>query len=358
MNRSPLHSIHERNGAHWAPFAGWQLPLHFGSQLSEHRAVRSECGWFDVSHMGVVDVTGTEATAAMRLLLTNDVTRLDEPGAGLYTLMLNDQGGILDDLIIFRTSNGYRLIVNAATTADDLEWMRSRLDRFDFTIIHRTEYAMVAVQGPTARQTVGRLYPELDGELAALAPFQGFFQKEWFLSRTGYTGEDGLEIILPAEHAEALADTLSERRVQPCGLGARDSLRLEAGLNLYGQDMDSSVRPRACNLNWTVDTSDTDRQFVGSESLTEDESETQVGLILEQKGMMRHGYSVYSGEQAVGMVTSGGFSPTLNASIGLARINRDVLGPLSVDIRGRQLPAKRVKPPFVRNGRARVETGQ
>ncbi|HHQ41888.1 MAG TPA: glycine cleavage system aminomethyltransferase GcvT, partial [Chromatiales bacterium] len=254
--RTPLHDRHLAAGARMVGFAGWEMPLHYGSQVEEHHAVRRAAGVFDVSHMTVVDVTGEGAEPFLRRLLANDVARLTEEGRALYTCMLNERGGILDDLIVYRAGPGwFRLVVNAATREKDLAWMRRHAGPHGAAVAERAELAMLAVQGPEARERALPLLPQaLRGAAAALAPFRAAHlgPDAWLVARTGYTGEDGFEVILPAEEAGALWDGLLAAGVRPCGLGARDTLRLEAGLNLYGQDMDEDTTPLECGLGWTV----------------------------------------------------------------------------------------------------------
>lgn len=371
LKHTPLHAVHVGAGARMAPFGGWQLPVAYGSQIEEHHAVRRAAGMFDVSHMTIVDVTGAGARAYLEWLLANDVGKLDHPRgdadcAALYTCMLDPLGGILDDLIVYRfTGDSYRLIVNAATREKDLAWLGKQAAGFDVALAERADLALVAVQGPEARRIAAPLVPG-GADVMKLPPFSARRAGEWLLARTGYTGEDGLEIMLPQQQAEKLWCDLQSRDVTPCGLGARDTLRLEAGMNLYGQDMDESVTPLECGLGWTVDFGG-NRAFSGREALEErlraGSAAAQVGVILDSRGVLRAGYEVITAA-GEGLVTSGTFSPTLGRAIGLARVQRPVRvqgvaeGPGHVFIRGHKHPVRVVKPPFVRNGRILVDLEQ
>ncbi|MED5535608.1 MAG: glycine cleavage system aminomethyltransferase GcvT [Pseudomonadota bacterium] len=362
LKRTPLHQIHIEAGARMVGFGGWSMPVAYQSQIEEHNAVRSFAGMFDVSHMTIVDVSGNQAEEYLRWLLANDVAKLKASKKGickaLYTCMLNDNGGILDDLIVYRLNERlFRLIVNAATREKDLAWLSDGASRYSVKLIERVELAMVAVQGPQARTIVDALLSG-DMSLEALAPFTAKWINDWLVARTGYTGEDGVEILLPAGQVSALWEGLLEQGVMACGLGARDTLRLEAGLNLYGLDMDESITPLECGLEWTVSFGE-GRAFMGRDALEErfrgGIALKQVGLILEGRGVLRAGFSVKT-RVGDGTVTSGTFSPTLARSIALARVpTAAVQGPCEALIRGRSIPVQCVKPPFVRNGEIKVE---
>lgn len=362
MQRTPLYEFHRDQGAKLVPFHGWEMPIHYGSQIAEHHAVRTAAGLFDVSHMTTIDLEGDDVTRFLRRLLANDVSRLETPGQALYSPMLNEAGGVIDDLICYRMPTGYRMVVNSATRQADLDWIEQQVANEDVQIRERTDLAMLAVQGPTARQTVAQIFPELDTELAILKPFQALEKDNYFIARTGYTGEDGVEILLPNEAADALARDLVSHDVQPCGLGARDTLRLEAGMNLYGTDMDATVSPLACGMGWTIDWRDENRDFIGKTAVAEQRKAGDlprlVGLILQGRGVMRGGQTVSIDGDSVGVVTSGTFSPTLKQSIAFARVARHIGNECSVDIRGKLLPARIVKLPFVRHGQSLVEDPQ
>lgn len=351
---TPLHDRHAALGAKFVDFAGWDMPIAYGSQLDEHHAVRQQAGAFDVSHMCAVDIEGPEAVPLMRRLLANDVAKLKTPGKALYSCMLREDGGILDDLICYRMQEAWlRVVVNAATADKDIAWMQRQSADFDASVIPRPELCIIAVQGPYARELCDPLLGEAAEPASDLKPFAAIAAGPWFVGRTGYTGEDGFEIITDAEHALQLWDGLMEAQVVPVGLGARDTLRLEAGMNLYGQDMDESVSPLACGLDWTVALEPKERDFIGRAALLEQlaagDQPQFVGLVLEGRGVMRAHQTVRAA-CGDGELTSGGFSPTMDASIGLARLPAGELGKVTVDIRGREVPARVVSPPFVRHG--------
>ncbi len=361
-DKTPLYERHVESGARMVDFGGWDMPLHYGSQIDEHRVVRESAGIFDVSHMTVVDVSGQDAEAYLRKLLANDVAKLDRPGRGLYGCMLNDAGGVIDDLIVYwRDASDYRVVVNAATRVQDLDWMCAVAADFAVTVRERAGLMMLAVQGPTATKLAAPLLPAAL-RLSALdqSPFSFVGDSDWFVARTGYTGEDGWEIILDVTAGCDLWDAAVAAGIRPCGLGARDTLRLEAGLALYGQDMDQQVSPLVSALGWTVAWEPAGREFIGRAALEQQRdagpAEKLVGLILEDRGIMRHGQRVLTGS-GDGTITSGGFSPTMQRSIALARIPADVTGTCQVQIRNDKRNAKIVRPPFVRHGRILVDPG-
>jgi aminomethyltransferase len=359
-NKTPLYDVHLEQGARTVDFGGWDMPIHYGSQIEEHHAVRTDAGMFDVSHMTVVDVSGPDATAFVRLLLANDVAKLKQSGKALYTCMLNEAGGVIDDLIVYYLSDtSYRMVVNAATREKDLAWLRAHADGFDVRVDHREELAMIAVQGPNAREKAAACLNEEDRSAAmALGAFFAGRFGDLFVARTGYTGEDGWEIIVPAGQAETLWRSLAAAGIRPCGLGARDTLRLEAGMNLYGSDMDETTTPLESALGWTIAWEPEDRKFIGREALEVQRRDGPprklVGLLLEDRGVLRAHQRVIVEGVGEGEVTSGTFSPTLGRSVGLARVPTGVGEMVAVDIRGRQLAARVVRPPFVRYGKAKV----
>lgn len=356
--KTVLHQTHQAMGARLVPFGGWDMPLHYGSQLDEHHQVRRDAGMFDVSHMTVVDLQGSDARVYLRRLLANDVDRLKVSGKALYSCMLNEQGGVIDDLIVYYlTDEWYRMVVNAGTTEKDLAWLEKQRGGFNLSITPRRDLAMIAVQGPNARaKALSLLSSELQKSGAELKPFNAVADGDWFLARTGYTGEDGFEIMLPAADAPAFWRSLADAGVAPCGLGARDTLRLEAGMNLYGADMDEETTPLEAGLTWTVAWEPEDRQFIGRDSLQEQRTDAEkkrfVGLLLTGRGVLRNHLKLFSGEVEIGEITSGGFSPTLQRSIALARVSPAIGETCEVEIRGKRVAAQVVKPPFVRNGKA------
>jgi len=356
---TPLHAAHVAAGARMVDFAGWDMPVNYGSQIEEHHAVRRDAGMFDVSHMLALDLSGPDATVYLRALLANDVDKLKTPGKALYSCMLNDQGGVIDDLIVYRFSTSdYRIVVNAGTATKDVDWMQRCIAATgaDVTLQSRRDLAMIAVQGPYAIERAATVLPELSSPQDIPAPFSGRRAGDLMIARTGYTGEDGLEIAVPADRVEQLWNALLSAGVKPCGLGARDTLRLEAGMNLYGQDMDDAVSPLDAGLAWTVDFTDEARDFIGRNALRANPATRRMlGLILEDKGVLRSHMKVFTGA-GEGETTSGSFSPTLEKSIALARLPLPVQAGEEVDIevRGKRLKARTVKLPFVRNGQPLV----
>ena len=350
--RTPLFGAHGRTGARMVSFAGWEMPLHYGSQVAEHHAVRDAAGMFDVSHMTVTDVSGRDAGPFLRRAVANDVARLAAPGKALYGALLNDVGGVVDDLISYRRADGYRVVSNAGTRDRVLEWLGGLAEPFDVDLRERKDLAMIAVQGP---QSLARFIEATGREEATdLGLFEARESGGWMIARTGYTGEDGLEVLLPAEAAKPLWQTLERAGVTPAGLGARDTLRLEAGLNLHGQDMDESVTPLESNMAWTVAWDPPERDFVGRASLVaQRRSKTHAkltGVVLEARGVLRRGMTVRT-DAGAGVVTSGIFSPTLRRGIGLARVPRAARGEARIAMRtGEPRLGRLVRPPFVRHG--------
>jgi aminomethyltransferase len=359
--KTPNYDNHVAVGAKIVDFGGWDMPLHYGSQKEEHHAVRQHAGMFDVSHMTIVDLQGERQAEFLRHLLANDVAKLQDPGKALYTCMLTAEGGVIDDLIVYFLGDArYRLIVNAATREKDLAWIAQQGETFGITTRERAELAMIAVQGPKARELAA---PCIDSEWRQAAldlkPFNGLEAGDSFVARTGYTGEDGWEIVVAAAGAPALWDRLAAAGVQPCGLGARDTLRLEAAMNLYGNDMDETVSPLESGLAWTVAWEPEDRDFIGRTALEKqrhDEDKRRfVGLLLEDKGVLRTHQRVVVEGIGDGEITSGGFSPTIGRSIALARVPAGDYDQAEVDVRGKLLNVRIVKTPFVRNGQIRID---
>jgi glycine cleavage system T protein (aminomethyltransferase) len=358
LKQTPLNALHRELGAKLVDFGGWEMPLHYGSQIEEHHQVRRDCGLFDVSHMRVVDIRGSDVRGFLRRLLANNVDKLKTSGKALYSCMLNEMGGVLDDLIVyFMDEQWFRLVVNAATADKDTAWLRQRDTMWEagLDIAPRPELAMIAVQGPNARQRLWAALPGSREMTEAMKPFNAVQVGELFIARTGYTGEDGFEVMLPGKSAEFFWRSLMEQGARACGLGARDTLRLEARMNLYGQDMDENTTPIESGLAWTVDMS-ADRDFVGRAALVGMATRQLVGLVLLDKGVMRTHQKVYT-PAGEGEITSGSFSPTLNRSIALARIPVDSVpgDAVEVEVRDRRLLARIVKYPFVRNGKALIE---
>lgn len=368
---TPLYDEHVNLGAKLVDFAGWDMPINYGSQISEHNAVREHAGMFDVSHMTVVDIQGAGARDFLRFVLANDVAKIDGDGKALYTCMLNPRGGVVDDLIVYHVAGDwYRAVVNAATTEKDVAWMQSQTGEFDVQVNQREGFSILAVQGPAARELVK---DQLDSDLAersmSLKPFQVAAQGDWTVGRTGYTGEDGFEMALPADAAVDFWRSLVDAGVTPVGLGARDTLRLEGGLNLYGHDMDDDHSPLIAALGWTVAFEPTDRAFIGREALEFEREQgvkhKLVPVLLEGRGVLREGaavrnegnekYADPAADDVPGVLTSGSYSPTLERSIGLARVPSDWDGErVEIGVRGKWQSARVVKTPFVRQGKIKV----
>ena len=359
MKKTPFYACHIEANGKIVDFGGWALPVNYGSQIKEHEIVRQDSGMFDVSQMQIIDISGEDAKAFLRYLMCNDVAKLNKNGSGkaLYSAILNEHAGIIDDLIVYLTDTNetsYRIVSNGATSEKDLLWINTQATKYNVTITPRDDLAILAVQGPNAINKVIQANPQLLAQLQQLKPFESFTSDNYFYARTGYTGENGLEIILPQNDAHRLWHELLDVNVTPCGLGARDTLRLEAGMNLYGHDMDENITPIECNMDCVVDLSDKNRDFIGKvkylELKAKNKNSMQVGIVLTGKGVLREGQKIIVSGQESGVVTSGTFSPTLKTSIAIARV-KDFNDEVAVEIRGQQISAKLVKLPFVRNGR-------
>jgi len=360
--RTPLYQCHLDAGARMVDFAGWEMPINYGSQIAEHEAVRRAAGVFDVSHMTVVDVSGGASKAFLQHLLANDVGRLGVNGKALYSCMLNPEGGVIDDLIVYLLrDNHYRVVINSATRDKDLAWIEREAAAFDgLEIRFRDDVAMLAVQGPEARARARDLFEDYQQQaLEQLSRFQGVEFDDCFVARTGYTGEDGYEIMVPAAAAAEWWDGLLAAGVAPCGLGARDTLRLEAGMNLYGADMDETTSPWVAGLGWTLALAD-DREFVGKSALLAQQAagikQSFVGLLLLDKGVLRNHLRVLT-PLGDGEITSGSYSPTLQRSIAMARVPAGAAGTVEVEVRNKLLKAEIVKLPFVREGKSMLTNG-
>jgi aminomethyltransferase len=355
--RTPLYDLHIAAGGKIVDFAGWDMPIHYGSQIEEHHVVRRDAGMFDVSHMLAIDLNGPDAQRWLRRLIANDVAKLKTPGKALYSCLLKDDGTVIDDLIVyFFAADHYRIVVNAGTADKDLAWMQRQTGEFRIELTPRRDLAMIAVQGPNARAKFWQAFPTTRAVSEPLGVFQAAFDGDWLVARTGYTGEDGFEITLPAEQAADVWAQLAAAGVKPAGLGARDTLRLEAGMNLYGQDMDETQNPLESGLSWTVDMKDATRDFIGKSALATRRIEKDfVGLVLLDRGVLRSHQKVVTALGA-GETTSGSFSPSMNQSIALARVPAGVKpgDEVQVEIRDKLLRAKVVKPTFVRNGKTLV----
>ena len=355
--KTVLYDKHVEYGGKIVDFAGWQMPVNYGSQMDEHHQVRNDAGMFDVSHMTVIDLNGTEVRTFLQHLLANDVAKLKDQGKALYSCMLNKDGGVIDDLIVYyMTDSWYRVVVNAATRDKDMAWIDDQSAGFELEINERADLAMIAVQGPHAREKAIEALPvDVVEAVSGLDRFFGCDCGEWFVGRTGYTGEDGFEIMLPDSEAPAFWDRLAEAGVKPCGLGARDTLRLEAGMNLYGTDMTETTSPLISGLGWTIAWEPGDRDFIGRDALQKERdkgvAQKLVGLVLQDKGVLRGHQKVVVETVGEGETTSGSYSPTLKQSIAFARVPKQTGDKCQVEIRGKMLNAKVVKPVFVRDGK-------
>ena len=370
--QTPLYQWHQSNNGKIVDFSGWDMPVNYGSQIEEHHAVRQAAGMFDVSHMTVVDVTGVDAKAYLQTLLANDVARIDGMlGKALYSGMLNTSGGVIDDLIVYNMGDDaagmqwYRTVVNCGTREKDLAWMAAQAATFTVSVNERADLAMIAVQGPQAIRLHQQVATStLAEKIQALDVFQGVEYEGSFYARTGYTGEDGLEIIVPNDHALALWESFINVGVRACGLGARDTLRLEAGMNLYGNEMDDAVSPLVANMAWTIAWQPESRQFLGRDAITQEKQQgvthKLVGLVMRDKGVLRAHQKVIvvaeDGSELTGEITSGTFSPTLGYSIALARVPSSVVigQQCLVEIRNKRVTVEVTKPCFVRNGEALI----
>jgi len=358
--QTPFYQSHVDSNAKIVDFGGWDMPLHYGSQMNEHHAVRQDAGMFDVSHMTVVEIKGSQAKPFLQYLLANDVDKLNQSGKALYSGMLNEKGGVIDDLIVyFINESHYRVVVNASTREKDLAWMNQQAAGFSVTVKENESFAMLAVQGPNAIDKTNRVLSDIQQQAVdGLGVFFAADSQGYFIARTGYTGEDGYEILLPVEQAAEFWEKLKTVGVTPCGLGARDTLRLEAGMNLYGNDMDESVSPLEANMAWTIAWQPEKRNFIGKSALLAEKQagvkNKLVGLVLEGRGVIRAHMKVIVDGVGEGETTSGTMSPTLKQSIGMARVPKATGESVMLEIRNKLVPAKVVKPAFVRKGKALI----
>ena len=359
--RTPLYDQHVAMGAKMVDFSGWDMPIHYGSQLEEHHQVRRDAGMFDVSHMTVVDLQGDTVRPFLGYLLANNVERLKTAGKALYSCMLNVDGGVIDDLIVYyMRDDWYRMVVNAATRDKDLAWIYQQAEQFQVEVTEREDLAMIAVQGPNGPARLSAVLGEGAAGILNLKPFVAGEFGGLFIGRTGYTGEDGFEVMVPNDDAADLWQRLHDEGVAPIGLGARDTLRLEAGMNLYGTDMDETTSPLESGLGWTIAWEPQERDFIGRQALERQRAEgvarKLAGLVLEGRGVLRNHQRVVS-DTGEGEVTSGSFSPTLGRAIAFARVPAAMVDRCEVDIRGKLVAARVVKPPFVRNGKSCLPEG-
>lgn len=354
LRRTPLYQAHVALGARMVPFAGWEMPIQYSGILAEARAVRTRMGMFDVSHMGRIRISGTGAVPLLNHVLTAHVERLAQ-GHARYSFLLNEEGGVLDDVILYRLGDDrFLLVCNAANRETVLPWLQRWARGFNSLTIHdaTAETAMIAVQGPDA---VGAAASLSVSPLSSLHPFGvatlSLGGTEVLVSRTGYTGEDGIELTMDAAQGPRVWQQLQDLGATPCGLGARDVLRLESGLRLHGSDMDATTTPLEAGLERFVALDK--GPFIGLEALKRQQAQglkrRLVGFHTLERGIPRHGYRLLAQGREVGAVTSGGYSPTLDRDIGMGYVAVDVSAPgtlLHVDIRGRRTPAEVVPLPF------------
>jgi aminomethyltransferase len=359
LKRTPLYSCHAELGARLVDFAGWEMPVQYEGVIEEHRAVRTAAGMFDVSHMGEVRVKGAGAEAFLQRLTPNDVSKL-VPGRAHYSGLLTDRGTYIDDLLIYRlAADDFLVVVNASNADRDFAWIAERAEGDAEVTNESDRYALIALQGPRAIEI---LTPMATAGIAAVK-YYGFLQgevagKPALLSRTGYTGEDGVELYLAPEDAPEIWRRLLEAGVKPAGLGARDTLRLEAAMALYGHEIDETTTPFEAGLNWVVKLDKGD--FLGREALQAQRAaglpRKLVGFEVQGRGIARQGHAVLSheGGEAVGAVTSGTWSPTFEKALGMAYVPVALAAPgtpLTIDVRGKALPAVVVETPFYRRAK-------
>ena len=368
LNKTVLHSAHLAAGAKLVDFGGWEMPVNYGSQIEEHLNTRKACGLFDVSHMAVVDIEGNNGTEFLQHVVANDVAKLKTDGQALYGCLLNENACVIDDLIVYRTDPGYRIVINAGTAENDLQWLTKQAQSFNaLKLIPRRSdlvgaidsLGMIAIQGPTAIEVLSNSIPESKEIVMTLKPFHSKTIETSFgkimVARTGYTGEDGFELMIPLSQTENVWHALTKAGGKPAGLGARDTLRLEAGMNLYGQDMNDQTSPLDAGLGWTIDLS-SQRNFIGREALEKYQQQFSfLGLVLLDKGVLRS-HQIVQTKLGAGEITSGTFSPSLQQSIALAKLPKgtEIGSTVTVIIRDKELQAKVVKPCFVRKGQSLI----
>ena len=352
MNKTSLHNAHIQLGAKMVNFSNWEMPISYSSLIEEHNAVRNAAGIFDVSHMSVFDFDDGDQIAFFEKIFANDIKKIYKDNKAIYGALLNEEGGILDDLIIYHANNKFRLVSNCSTREQNRQWFEKHAVEFGVKVMERSDMGILAIQGPDALNKILEI-KEIDAQVNTLQSFGCMFEGDKLYARTGYTGEDGLELIVPTKDINHLWDQALELGCTPIGLGARDTLRLEAGLNLYGNDMTINNHPYESNMGWTIDMSDENREFIGKDAiLSIDQSKSQkiVGIILQDKGILRSGYEI-THEQGKGVVLSGSYSPTLQSSIGLARVDQGYKENGKVMIRNKLLNIDFVSPRFLGQGK-------
>ena len=355
MNKTPLNNAHIELGAKMVNFSHWEMPISYTSLIEEHHAVRNTAGVFDVSHMSVFDFNGGDQVAFFEKIFANDIKKISNEDKAIYGALLNEEGGILDDLIIYHANEKFRLVSNCSTREQNRQWYEKHAVEFGVEVVERSDMGILAIQGPDALSKILSI-DGINPQVNNLQSFGCMFDGDKLYARTGYTGEDGLEIIVPSEDINQFWDQALRLGCTPIGLGARDTLRLEAGLNLYGNDMTIENHPYESNLGWTIDMTDENRQFIGKQALLSiDQSKSQkiVGIILRDKGVLRSGYEVIH-DEGKGVVLSGSYSPTLQSSIGLARVDQGYKKDGKVMIRNKMLNIDFVSPRFIERGKISI----
>ena len=355
MNKTALNNAHIELGAKMVNFSHWEMPISYTSLIEEHHAVRNTAGIFDVSHMSVFDFKGGDQVAFFEKIFANDIKKICNDDKAIYGALLNEEGGILDDLIIYHANEKFRLVSNCSTREQNRQWYEKHAVEFGVEVVERSDMGILAIQGPDALSKILSI-DGINPQVNNLQSFGCMFDGDKLYARTGYTGEDGLEIIVPSEDINQFWDQALKLGCTPIGLGARDTLRLEAGLNLYGNDMTIENHPYESNLGWTIDMTDENRQFIGKQALLSiDQSKSQkiVGIILRDKGVLRSGYEVIHNE-GKGVVLSGSYSPTLQSSIGLARVDQGYKKDGKVMIRNKMLNIDFVSPRFIERGKISI----
>lgn len=354
--RTPMYDLHVALGAKMVDFNEWELPLHYGSQIEEHNQVRQDCGVFDISHLTITDITGSQACAFLQKMLCSDVAQLSAKQM-CFSLFLTEDAGIIDEVGVLQIADGYRLLSNAAPKTTIRKWLTEHADDFTVSIQARDDLAILAIQGPNTHRHLNTvLNSSRKALLNNLQHHQGAADGDWFIARMGYTGEDGVEIFLPDSQAVDLFNELMGCGIPPIGIGARDTLRIEAGYALYGADISEQTQPACVNLLNRVDFLPTDREFIGRHKLLSAKqcNRVLVGLVLEERGVLREGQPVHVEGFGEGVITSGSYSPTLGKAIALALLPAATQDRAEVEIRGKWYPVRVVQPPFVRHGKILV----
>lgn len=355
MNKTALNNAHIELGAKMVNFSHWEMPISYTSLIEEHHAVRNTAGIFDVSHMSVFDFKDGDQVAFFEKIFANDIKKICNDDKAIYGALLNEEGGILDDLIIYHANEKFRLVSNCSTREQNRQWYEKHAVEFGVEVVERSDMGILAIQGPDALSKILSI-DGINPQVNNLQSFGCMFDGDKLYARTGYTGEDGLEIIVPSVDINQFWDQALRLGCTPIGLGARDTLRLEAGLNLYGNDMTIENHPYESNLGWTIDMTDENRQFIGKQALLSiDQSKSQkiVGIILRDKGVLRSGYEVIH-DEGKGVVLSGSYSPTLQSSIGLARVDQGYKKDGKVMIRNKMLNIDFVSPRFIERGKISI----